>query len=71
MCEALLLLAAFVSVEWFRASLAFSAMMLTKSFFPFALADLGVREAGAVLFYTQIGIAPAVALNTFLLSIRL
>jgi len=62
--EVLLLLAAFVSVEWFQASLAFSAMMLAKSYFPFSLADLGVREASAVLFYTYIGIAPAVALNT-------
>jgi uncharacterized protein (TIRG00374 family) len=61
------LLNAFVPIDLWTTFLGFAALMFLKALLPISLADLGVREAGAIYFYGLLGIPNAAALNASLL----
>jgi len=62
-----LLLNAYSAVTWWDSFAGFGAMMFTKALLPISLGDLGIREAGAVFFYSARGVAPATSLSAALL----
>lgn len=61
------LLNAFEPVSVSDSFLAFAATMFAKSFLPFTVADLGIREAGFVYFLSLRSVPEPVALNASLL----
>jgi uncharacterized protein (TIRG00374 family) len=61
------LLNAFVPVDLLPAFFGFAAMMFLKSLLPISVADLGIREAGAIYFYGLLNIPSAAALDASLL----
>ncbi|GJQ21835.1 MAG: hypothetical protein HBSIN02_21900 [Bacteroidia bacterium] len=61
------LLNAFHPVSALDSFLGFAATMFVKSFLPFTIADLGIREAGLVYFLSLRAVPEPVALNASLL----
>jgi len=62
-----LLLSAFSVVPVISSLLGYSTMMFYKSLLPLSIGDLGIREATSVYFFSQVGVAGAVAFNASLL----
>ncbi|MEP0822968.1 MAG: flippase-like domain-containing protein [Ignavibacterium sp.] len=62
-----LLLNAFQPVSTLDSFLGFAATMFAKSFLPFTVADLGIREAGLVYFLSLRAVPEPTALNASLL----
>jgi uncharacterized protein (TIRG00374 family) len=58
---------AFAYINLSNAFIGTSAMMFVKSCIPISLGDLGIREAGSILFFSTFGISQAAALNASLL----
>jgi uncharacterized membrane protein YbhN (UPF0104 family) len=58
---------AFSDITLSNAFLGTSAMMFVKSCLPISLGDLGIREAGSILFFSAFAISQAAALNASLL----
>jgi uncharacterized protein (TIRG00374 family) len=61
------LINAFEPLPLWPVFLATSALLFSKSFLPISLGDLGIREAGSIVFFSMFGIAQASALNASLL----
>ncbi len=61
------LMNAFVKIGWWESSVGFSAMMFSKAILPISIADVGIREAGAVYFFSFFNVSRAAALNAALL----
>jgi uncharacterized protein (TIRG00374 family) len=61
------LLNAFENISFINSFIGMSAMMFVKSLLPISLGDLGIREAGAIYFFSHFSISNAAALNGSLL----
>jgi uncharacterized protein (TIRG00374 family) len=61
------LLCSFATITLVQAFIGTSALLFVKSLLPISLGDLGIREAGSILFFSSFGISQAAALNASLL----
>jgi len=61
------LLLAFTNVEFYQTFLGVSALLVTKMMLPISFGDLGIREGGAVFYFSYLGIPAAAAFNAAIL----
>jgi uncharacterized membrane protein YbhN (UPF0104 family) len=57
----------FANISLMHAFIGTSAMLFVKSLLPISIADLGIREAGSIFFFSPYGISQAAALNAALM----
>jgi uncharacterized membrane protein YbhN (UPF0104 family) len=57
----------FAKISLLHAFIGTSAMLFVKSLLPISIADLGIREAGSIFFFSTYGISQAAALNASLM----